>query len=127
MDARIDPVQVLGLRLGDAHVLRNAAGILTDDALRSIVLSQHKLGTQEVMVIQHTGCGLQGLHDAEVAGRIEATSGAPVPFAIGGFDDVDASVRTSLEGLRAAPWLARRDQVRGFVYDVDTRKLREVY
>jgi carbonic anhydrase len=127
MDARINPAEVLGLRAGDAHVLRNAGGLATEDALRSLLLSQHALGTQEIMIIQHTNCGLYGMRDADVAGRVEATTGAAVPFELGGFDDVDASVRASLERVRAAPWLARRDQIRGFVYDVERRKLREVY
>ena len=127
MDARIKLFDVLGLRHGDAHILRNAGGLATDDALRSLLLSQHKLGTEEIMVIQHTDCGLQGLRDAELAGRIEATTGFPVPFTFGGFDDVDESVRASLERLRSAPWLVRRDAIRGFVYDVDSRKLREVW
>jgi carbonic anhydrase len=126
MDARIKLFDVLGLKHGDAHILRNAGGLATDDAMRSLLLSQHGLGTQEVMVIQHTDCGLQGLHDADLAGRIEDATGHPVPFAFGGFDDVDASVRASLTQLRAAPWLVRRDAVRGFVYDVATSKLREV-
>jgi len=127
MDARIDLFTVLGLQLGEAHILRNAGGLATEDALRSLLLSQHKLGTQEVMVIQHTNCGLEGLQDADVIGRVEAVTGAAVPFAIGGFDDVDVSVRGSLERIRSAPWLERRDQVRGFVYDVESRKLREVF
>lgn len=127
MDARIDLFAVLGLRLGDAHILRNAGGLATEDALRSLLLSQHKLGTQEIMIIQHTDCGLEGVRDADVVGRVQATTGATVPFPIGGFDDVDESVRSSLERVRSAPWLARRDQVRGFVYDVESRKLREVY
>ena len=126
MDARIKLFDVLGLRRGDAHVLRNAGGLATDDAMRSLLLSQHSLGTQEVMVIQHTDCGLHGLRDGDLAGRIEATTGYAVPFALGGFDDVDASVRSSLARLRSAPWLVRRDAVRGFVYDVATGKLREV-
>jgi carbonic anhydrase len=127
MDARIKLFDVLGLHHGDAHILRNAGGLATDDAMRSILLSQHKLGTEEIMVIQHTDCGLLGLHDADLAGRIEATTGHPVPFTFGGFDDVDESVRASLERLRAAPWLVRRDVIRGFVYDVTTQKLREVW
>jgi carbonic anhydrase len=126
MDARIKLFDVLGLKHGDAHILRNAGGLATDDAMRSLLLSQHGLGTQEVMVIQHTDCGLHGLDDGDLAGRIEATTGHAVPFTFGGFDDVDASVQASVAQLRAAPWLVRRDAVRGFVYDVATNKLREV-
>ena len=127
MDARIKLFDVLGLRHGDVHILRNAGGLATDDAMRSLLLSQHGLGTREVMVIQHTDCGLHGLHDAELAGRVEATTGHSVPFAFGGFDDVDDSVRDSITRLRSAPWLvSQKDAVRGFVYDVTTGKLREV-
>jgi carbonic anhydrase len=126
MDSRINLFKVLGLRLGDAHVLRNAGGLATDDALRSLVLSQQLLGTQEVMVIQHTDCGLEGLRDADIAGRLEAKSGVAPPYDFGGFADADESVRASLERVRNCPWLVRRDAVRGFVYDVKTRELREV-
>lgn len=126
MDARIKLFDLLGLKLGDAHILRNAGGLATDDAIRSLLLSQHRMGTQEVMVIQHTDCGLHGLHDADLAGRVEAITGHAVPFALGGFDEVDGSVKASVERLRTAPWLIRSDAVRGFVYDVSTGKLREV-
>lgn len=127
MDARIKLFDVLGLQRGDAHILRNAGGLATDDALRSLVLSQQMLGTQEIMVIQHTSCGLENVKDDDVAGRLEALSGVPVPFAIGGFSDIDESVRSSLERIRACPWLTRRDAIRGFVYDVSTHTLREVW
>jgi carbonic anhydrase len=127
MDARIKLFDLLGLRHGDAHILRNAGGLATDDAMRSLLLSQHGLGTREVMVVQHTDCGLHGLHDADLAGRIEATTGHPVPFAFGGFDDVDDSVRASITRLRSAPWLVGHEgAVRGFVYDVTTGRLHEV-
>ena len=126
MDARIDPAKVLGLRSGDAHVLRNGGGIMTDDALRSLVLSQHALGTQEGMVIQHTSCGVHGLRDAELAGRLASQTGVDLGLEFGGFDDVDASVRASLAKVRDCAWLVRRDAARGFVYDVTTGQLREV-
>jgi carbonic anhydrase len=127
MDARIKLFDVLGLRHGDVHMLRNAGGLATDDALRSLLLSQHALGTREIMVIQHTDCGLHRLRDADLAGRIEATTGHRVAFEFGGFDDLDDSVRQSVARLRTdvgligAPGL-----VRGFVYDVRTGGLREV-
>lgn len=126
MDARIDLFQVLGLRLGDVHMLRNAGGLVTDDVLRSLVLSQRQMGTLEVMVVQHTGCGLYGFRDADLAGRVGAEAGVAPPFAFGGFDDLDASVRLSLARLRECPWLATREFARGFVYDVDTSDLREI-
>ena len=126
MDSRIDLFRVLGLKLGDAHVLRNGGGLATDDALRSLVLSQQLLGTQEVMVIQHSDCGLEGLRDDELARRLESVSGVTPPYDFGGFSDVEKSVRTSLERIRNCPWLVRRDAVRGFVYDVTDGRLREV-
>ena len=126
MDSRINLFKVLGLRVGDAHILRNAGGLATDDALRSLVLSQQLLGTQEVMMIQHTDCGLEGLRDDELADRLEASSGVAPPYAFGGFADVETSVRTSLERVRNCPWLVRRDAVRGFVYDVNAGRLHEV-
>ncbi|HEY8543670.1 MAG TPA: carbonic anhydrase [Acidimicrobiales bacterium] len=126
MDARIDPAKLLGLRPGDAHVLRNAGGLVTDDALRSLVLSQQALGTEEVMVIQHTSCGVHGLRDADLSGRLTAQTGIDLGLTFGGFDDVDASVRTSLAKVRDCVWLNRRDAARGFVYDVATGHLREV-
>jgi carbonic anhydrase len=127
MDARINLFEALGLRRGDAHILRNAGGLATDDALRSLVLSQQMLGTQEIMVIQHTGCGLEGVRDADVAGRLAAYANGEVPpFTFGGFSDIDESVRTSMKLIRDCPWLVRRDAVRGFVYDVSDQSLREV-
>lgn len=126
MDARIDPVDVLHLRPGDAHVLRNAGGLVTDDVLRSLVLSQRLLGTTDVAVIQHTNCGLQGLHDADLLGRVTAEAGEAPPFTFGGFDDIEASVRRSIETVRTCPWLPSRHQVQGFVYDTTTGGLTEV-
>lgn len=126
MDSRIDLFRVLGLKLGDAHILRNAGGLATDDALRSLVLSQQLLGTQEVMVIQHSDCGLEGLRDDDLAGRLESQSGAAPPYDFGGFSDIEKSVRTSLERIRDCPWLVRRDAARGFVYDVTSGRLREI-
>ncbi|HEX5367489.1 MAG TPA: carbonic anhydrase [Acidimicrobiales bacterium] len=126
MDARIDPAAAFGLRPGQAHVVRNAGGIVTEDVLRSLTLSQRELGTVEVAVVQHTGCGLLGLDDAAVVAAIEAETGAPPPFAPGGFPDLEASVRAGLATLRSAPFLPWRDAVRGFVYDVATGRLREV-
>jgi carbonic anhydrase len=126
MDARIDVAQAFGVRHGDAHVLRNAGGLVTDDVLRSLVLSQHLLGTVEVMVVQHTGCGLEGLRDAELARRLTAQSGETVPFAFGGFDDLHGSVRASVERVRTCPWLTTKNFVRGYVYETDTGRLHEV-
>ncbi|HEX6417928.1 MAG TPA: carbonic anhydrase [Acidimicrobiales bacterium] len=126
MDARIDLFAALGLALGEVHVIRNAGGIVTDDVLRSLVLSQRKLGTREVLLAQHTDCGLHGLDDDALTAEVEAEAGARPPFAFGGFTDLDASVRASLACLRGAPFVPHRDAVRGFVYDVATGRLREV-
>jgi carbonic anhydrase len=126
MDSRIDMFRVLGLHSGDAHVLRNAGGLVTEDVVRSLVLSQRLLGTREVMVMQHTDCGLSGLHDADLIGRITAETLEEPPFTFGGFQDVDQSVRDGVERVRSSPWLPGREFVRGFVYDVDTTRVRDV-
>lgn len=126
MDARIDLFAALGLELGQVHVIRNAGGIVTDDVLRSLVLSQRKLGTREVLLAHHTDCGLFGLDDAELLAEVEEASGVRPPFAFGGFDDLDASVRASVARVRAAAYVPHRDAVRGFVYEVATGRLREI-
>jgi carbonic anhydrase len=126
MDARIDLFAALGLELGEVHVIRNAGGIATDDVLRSLVLSQRKLGTREVLLAHHTDCGLYGLDDEELLAEVEAESGTRPPFEFGGFTDLDASVRESVARVRAAVFVPHRDAVRGFVYDVSTGRLREV-
>jgi carbonic anhydrase len=126
MDARIDLFPLLGLRLGESHIIRNAGGIVTDDVLRSLALSQRKLGTREVMVVHHTNCGLHGLDDDALLDEIEAEVGARPPFRFGAFVDLDESVRESVERVRSAPFVPHRDVVRGFVVDVATGRLRAV-
>jgi carbonic anhydrase len=126
MDARIDVFAVLGLHLGQVHLIRNAGGIVTDDVLRSLTLSQLRLGTREVLIAHHTDCGLSGLDDVAVADELEASTGTRPPFAFGGFADLDESVRTSVARVRAAAYVPHRDAVRGFVYEVATGRLREV-
>ena len=126
MDARIDLFAALGLALGEVHVIRNAGGVVTDDVLRSLVLSQRKLGTREVLVAHHTDCGLYGLDDDALLAEIEAESGVRPPFRFEGFDDLDESVRASVARVRAAAFVPHRGAVRGFVYDVATGLLREV-
>jgi carbonic anhydrase len=126
MDARIDLFPLLGLRLGESHIIRNAGGIVTDDVLRSLALSQRKLGTREVMVVHHTNCGLHGLDDDALLDEIEAEVGTRPPFRFGAFDDLDESVRESVERVRSAPFVPYRDVVRGFVVDVATGRLRPV-
>lgn len=126
MDARIDPSSIFGLHEGDVHVLRNAGGLVTDDVIRSLVLSQRVLRTQEVVIMQHTDCGLHRFRDADLEGRLTAQVGEAPPFTFGGFDDLDGSVRDGMARIRTSPWLETEQMVRGFVYDVETGALREV-
>lgn len=126
MDARIDLFAALGLQLGQVHMIRNAGGIVTDDVLRSLVLSQRKLGTREVLIAHHTDCGLYGLDDDELLDEVAAESGVRPPFRFHGFTDLDESVRVSVAKVREAPFVPHREGVRGFVYEVATGHLREV-
>lgn len=126
MDARLDPHRLLGLADGDAHVIRNAGGAVTDDVIRSLVISQRALGTTEVMLIHHSGCGMLSFTDDEEKARIEADTGLRPPFAMEAFSDVDADVRQSIARVLASPYLPHRDAVRGFVFELETARLREV-
>ena len=126
MDSRLDVFAALGLGDGEAHVLRNAGGVVTDDTIRSLALSQRKLGTREVMLIHHTDCGLEKVTDDGFRAELAADAGVVPDFAIGAFADVDSAVRNSVRRVRESPFLPHRDSVRGFVYDVDTHRLREV-
>ncbi len=125
MDSRIDLFAVLGLHLGEAHVIRNAGGLVTDDVLRSLTLSQALLDTRQIVVIQHTGCGLHGDEDV-LRERVKAVTGVEPAGPLGAFADIEASVRRQLDRLRAAPQLIGGDAARGFVYEVETGRLREV-
>ncbi len=126
MDSRVDVLAALGLRDGEAHVLRNAGGVITDDVIRSLAVSQRRLGTRRVMLIHHTGCGMQTLTDDGFrAELLEATGVAPA-FAIESFSDLDADVRQSILRVRRSPFLLYRDVIRGFVYDVDSHRMREI-
>ncbi|MGD1033089.1 MAG: carbonic anhydrase [Candidatus Dormibacteria bacterium] len=126
MDARLDVHALLGLRPGDAHVIRNAGGVVTDDAIRSLVISQRLLGTRAVVLVHHTDCGMLGFRDDELKDRIEEESGVRPPFAFGAFTDLEADLRQSMARITSSPFLPHRDQVRGFVYDVRTGRLTEV-
>ena len=126
MDARLDIHRILGIAEGDAHVIRNAGGIVSEDALRSLVISQRLLGTTEVAVIHHSDCGMLKFRDDEVKDQIEADTGQRPPFALGAFTDLEDNVRHSLALIRANPFIPHKDRVRGFVYDCATGKLREV-
>ncbi len=124
MDTRIDLFPMLGIRRGDAHIIRNAGGLATDDAVRSLSVSQRLLGTEEVVVVMHDGCGLHGASEDDY-GRALAADGARPSWRLGAFDDVEAALRDSLTRLRSAPELSRRDRIRGFVFDPETGSLRE--
>jgi carbonic anhydrase len=126
MDARIDVLAVLGLEVGDAHVIRNAGGVISEDAIRSLAISQRRLGTEEIVLIHHTGCGMTTLTDDEFRAELEADTGMAPPFAIESFRDPEADVRQSLLRVRRSPFLLHRDRARGFVLDIETHLLREV-
>jgi carbonic anhydrase len=126
MDARLDPARILGLEEGDAHVIRNAGGVVSDDAIRSLAISQHLLGTEEVVVIQHTDCGMLTLSDEEFAARLESETGRRPDWSAHTFDDLEAHLRDSIERIRHDPFLLRTDSVRGFIYEVETGRLREL-
>jgi carbonic anhydrase len=125
MDARFDPQEMLGLGRGDLHVLRNAGGLVTDDAIRSLAASQRELGTEEVIVVMHERCGLLGASDDEFAAAL-AADGARPSWRLGGFTDLDATLREGLARLRRSAELPHRDAVRGFVFDPATGSLRDV-
>jgi carbonic anhydrase len=126
MDARLDPVRALGLREGEAHVIRNAGGVATDDAVRSLVISQRLLGTESIVLVHHTDCGMEGLDEDAVHADLRAETGLDPTFALMGFEDVEEDVRRTAASLRASPFIPHRDDIRGFVYEVETGRLREV-
>ena len=124
MDSRLDVFAALGLREGDAHILRNAGGVITDDVIRSIAVSQRRLGTRSVMLIHHTDCGMQKLTDDGFRAELQEATGVAPAFAIESFTDLDADVRQSILRVRRSEFILHRDRVRGFVYDVDAHRLR---
>jgi carbonic anhydrase len=126
MDARLNPYGLLGLAEGDAHIIRNAGGVVTEDAIRSLTISQRLLGTTEIILIHHTDCGMLTFHDDEVKAQIEADTGLRPSFALEAFSDLDGDVRQSIARVKASPFIPRLDSVRGFVYEVETGRLREV-
>jgi carbonic anhydrase len=126
MDSRLDVFAALGLGDGEAHVLRNAGGVITDDVIRSLAVSQRRLGTREVMLIHHTDCGMQALSDDGFRAELREATGVAPAFAIESFADVEADVRQSILRVRRSPFLPHRDRVRGFVYDVDSHRLNEI-
>ncbi|MCZ4121588.1 beta-class carbonic anhydrase [Streptomyces sp. H39-S7] len=125
MDARIDLHAALGLRLGDCHTIRNAGGVVTDDTIRSLTISQRALGTRSVVLIHHTGCGLQSITE-DFRNELEHEVGQRPTWAVEAFSDIDQDVRQSMTRVRTSPFLAHKDDVRGFVFDVHTGLLREI-
>jgi carbonic anhydrase len=126
MDARINPYGLLGLSEGDAHVIRNAGGVATDDAIRSLAISQRLLGTREIVLIHHTDCGMLTFRDDEFRRGIQDETGIKPAWAAEAFDDVEADVRQSIARITSSPFVPHTDAVRGFVYDVETGRLNEV-
>ena len=127
MDARLTVSQLLGLKSGDAHIIRNAGGIVTEDALRSLIISHHLLGTQEFMIINHTDCGMLTFKDEDLTRKLQQQTGAAAaPAHFHAFTNVEANVREQIQKIKSHPWIPRSIPIRGFVYDVKTGKLNEV-
>ena len=126
MDARLNPYGVLGLSEGDAHIIRNAGGVVTDDVIRSLTISQRLLGTNEIVLIHHTDCGMLTFHDDDVKAQIEADTGIRPAFALEAFPDLEGDVRQSIARIKASPYIPNKDSVRGFIYEVETGRLVEV-
>ena len=126
MDSRIDTFTALGLQIGDAHIIRNGGGLITDDVLRSLAISQRALGTREVVILHHTDCGMHDFDDTAFRAELAAESGQEPPWDVPGFTDIEGKVRESVAAVRGSGWIPHREDVRGFVYDVRTAKITEV-
>ena len=126
MDPRIDPRRLLGVKEGDVHHLRNAGGSVTDDTIRSLIVSQRLLGTRSVMLVHHTGCGMTTFTDEQLEAQIESETGSRPPMPLGAFSDPETDLRQSMQRLRASPYLPHREDIRGFVLDMASGRLREV-
>jgi len=126
MDSRLDVFAMLGLAIGDAHIIRNAGGVVTDDVIRSLVISQRKLGTEEVILVHHTDCGALTFTDDQLRAELLEETGQKPSWSPESFQDLDADLRQSMERVRTNPFVPKRDMVRGFVFDVHTGALREV-
>ena len=126
MDARLDTHKLLGLEEGDAHVIRNAGGVVTDDVIRSLVISQRLLGTREIVLVHHSDCGMMTFRDDDVKDDIQADTGLRPSFAMEAFGDLEGDVRQSIARIQASPFILVKDQIRGFVYDCATGRLNEV-
>jgi len=127
MDARLDVHKILGLHEGEAHVIRNAGGVATDDAIRSLTISQRLLGTKEIILIHHTDCGMVTFKDDDVKGKIEAEVGIRPAFALEAFPDAEGDVKQSIARIEASPFIPNKSSIRGFVYDVKSGRLNEVH
>jgi carbonic anhydrase len=126
MDARLDVHKILGLEEGDAHVIRNAGGVITDDEIRSLTISQRLLGTREVILIHHTDCGMLTFSDDELKAQIHEDVGLKPHFSMESFSDLEEDVRQSMARIQASPFISHKESVRGFIYEVETGRLREV-
>ena len=126
MDARLDVYRILGLNEGEAHVIRNAGGVVTDDEIRSLAISQRLLGTQEIILIHHTDCGMLTFTDDDFKKSIQDETGIKPAWAAEAFPDLDEDVRQSIARIKASPFIPNKDSVRGFVFDVASGKLNEV-
>lgn len=126
MDARLDPGALLGLKEGDAHVIRNAGGVVTDDVIRSLTISQRLLKTRVIMLIHHTDCGMLTFEDQALKQQIADETGVKPAFAMESFSDLVADVRQSIARIEASPFIPHKDQIRGFIYEVESGRLREV-
>ena len=126
MDARLNPYALLGLEEGDAHVIRNAGGVITDDEIRSLAISQRLLGTEEIVLIHHTDCGMLTFTDSEFKATLQADTGVTPDWDCETFSDLEGDVRQSIARIKASPFIPKKDSVRGFVYEVETGHLREV-
>jgi carbonic anhydrase len=126
MDARIVPSKILGLSEGDAHVIRNAGGVVTDEEIRSLAISQNLLGTEEVILMHHTDCGMLTFNDEDFAQKLENETGQRPDFEAHAFRDLDEDIRKSIATIKESPFIPHKDSVRGFVYEVESGRLREV-
>ena len=126
MDARLNPYGALGLREGDAHIIRNAGGVVTDDEIRSLAISQRLLGTEEIILIHHTDCGMLTFRDDDFRLSIQEETGIKPEWAAEAFSDLEADVRQSIARIKTSPFIPRKDNIRGFIYEVETGRLREV-
>jgi carbonic anhydrase len=126
MDARLDLHKILGLEEGDAHVIRNAGGVITDDEIRSLAISQRLLGTREIILIHHTDCGMLTFTDEELKAQIQEEVGMKPHFSLETFSDLEEDVRQSIRRIQASPFIPHKESVRGFIYEVESGRLREV-